>query len=389
MQNWLIRARVSEGKFEKSGVQMKKILITGGPVHAHLDAVKILTNRFKGGLMADLAGEFFIRDANVHYLYAPELGAKNPRFASELSLHFHDGFYDYQRAVLDLAPRMDAVILGAAVANLIPVKPFEGRFPSHNYKPGDIIPINFTIAPRVIDEVKKVAPKTHLFGFKLLSGVSREELIRAAYDIVLASGATAIFANDEKNLQQVYAVTKERGVHPLQRSELANWIWEMINDQYYRTVFTENETLLATSVDIESKIKKLICKYADNFRKVENGMIFGTVAVRFNSGFLTTGRGKKELDDIVYVSDVNHKTREVFVVGMPKKASLNAPLLARLFENPEVDHIVHYHEQEPALPTLPYAPPGTVRDSERANHTSFNIAEHGCILLFNKEGRQL
>ena len=31
-----------------------KMLITGGPVHAYLDAVKIITNKFKGGLMAEL-----------------------------------------------------------------------------------------------------------------------------------------------------------------------------------------------------------------------------------------------------------------------------------------------------------------------------------------------
>jgi phosphopantothenoylcysteine synthetase/decarboxylase len=31
-----------------------RILITGGPVHAYLDAVKIITNKFKGGLMAEL-----------------------------------------------------------------------------------------------------------------------------------------------------------------------------------------------------------------------------------------------------------------------------------------------------------------------------------------------
>ncbi|TSC83278.1 MAG: hypothetical protein G01um101419_108 [Parcubacteria group bacterium Gr01-1014_19] len=34
---------------------MKRVLITGGPVHCYLDAVKIITNRFKGGLMAELA----------------------------------------------------------------------------------------------------------------------------------------------------------------------------------------------------------------------------------------------------------------------------------------------------------------------------------------------
>jgi phosphopantothenoylcysteine synthetase/decarboxylase len=34
-----------------------KILITGGPVHAYLDPVKIITNKFKGGLMAELDKE--------------------------------------------------------------------------------------------------------------------------------------------------------------------------------------------------------------------------------------------------------------------------------------------------------------------------------------------
>ena len=372
---------------------MKKILITGGPVHAHLDAVKIITNKFKGGLMADLAAYFSMSDnADVHYLAAPKQGAVLPSTARpNIHIYQHEGFHDYENAVLKFAPDMDAVILGAAVANLIPAKPFEGKFPSHNYKEGDIIPIDFTIAPRVINKVKKVAPKTHLFGFKLLSGVPYEELIRAAYEIVLDSGATAVFANDEKDLMQVYAVTKERGVHPLRRNELAGWIWKMINDGYYKTVFIENKELLSTSEDIENKAKTLIDKYRDKFVQVENGMIFGTVAVRFGLGFLTTGRGKKELDNLVYVDSVDHAKKEVRIVGFSPKASLNAPLLARLFEHPAVDHIVHYHEQEPLLPVTPYAPPGTTRDSNRQiwRSRSFNIQGHGCMLLFDKEGKQL
>src|ERR1035441_6034934 len=97
------------------------------------------------------------------------------------------------KQVVELAPKYDAVILGAAVANLIPVERFPGKFPSHNYKPGDIIPFSLKIAPRIIDEVKAVAPKTHLFGFKLLSGVPHDELISAAYGVLLESHATAVF----------------------------------------------------------------------------------------------------------------------------------------------------------------------------------------------------
>lgn len=363
---------------------MKRILVTGGPVHAYLDSVKIITNRFKGGLMAELSDNLSGL-AEVTYLSPAKLGSVLPKNQDRrINLVEHSGFEDYMRIVLELAPQMDAVILGAAVANLIPANPFKGKFPSHNYKPGDIIPINFTIAPRVIDQVKKNAPKTHLFGFKLLDHVPHSELISAGYDIVLNSGATAVFANDAAILNEVYAITKERGVHPLLRYQLADWIWEMINDEYYRTYFGKG-----TSTEGEQLIRPLLNTFAHKFTKVENGMIFGTVAVRSKNyaGFYTTGRGKKELDDIVHVIEVDHEERSVNTIQ--RKASLNAPLLDRIFENPNVDYIVHYHEQESGLPTYPYAPPGTVRDTNRPNKTSFNIQEHGCMLLFDKNGGRL
>lgn len=364
---------------------MKKILITGGPVHARLDAVKIITNRFKGGLMSQLAETLLAFDSHITYLCAPTVGAKTPRTSERIDVVVHQGFDDYRRKVVEFAPKMDGVVLGAAVANLIPVKPYKDKFPSHNFKPGDIIPIDFTIAPRVIDEVKKAAPTTHLFGYKLLSGVSHEELIQAAYGIVLEARATAVFANDADNLRQKYAVTKERGVHPMSQDDLAPWIWEILNDVYYATVFANGS---GAPGDVVARMRALIERHSNHFLVTEAGLIFGTVAVRCGGGFAVTGRGKRELDSIAYVTNVDHENKKVYAAANTK-ASLNAPLLARIFDNPAVDVIVHYHEQIPDLPTYPYAPPGSVRDAERPNITSFNIKEHGCMLILDKNGRQL
>lgn len=363
---------------------MKRILITGGPVHEHLDAVKIITNRFRGGRMAALAEEMARHDAKVIYLCAPSAGAKVPKASDWLEVVPHHGFKDYQQKVVELAPQMDGVILGAAVANLVPANPIKGKFPSHNYKPGDIVSIDMMVAPRIIDEVKKVAPKTHLFGYKLLSGVAHEELIRAAYGIVLEAKATAVIANDEKSLDQKYVLTKERGVHPMEEKDLAAWIWEMLQDEYYSSVQWSDQGLEMEHVH---RLKGLIETHHNRFMRVEGGLVFGTVAVRDGKGFLTTGRGKREIDTVAQVLGVNHRERKVF--GSHGKASLNAPLLATMFDNPAVDFILHFHEQVEGLPTYPYAPPGTVRDTNRQNHTSFNIREHGCMLLFDREGRQL
>lgn len=353
------------------------ILVTGGPVHAYLDDVKIITNRFKGGLMADLASELS-QSASVTYLTCNL--AKIPKQNPRLRVVLHDGFDDFQEKILKLAPEMDAVVHGAAVANLIPWEPIKGKFPSHNYKPGDPISITMKIAPRIIDMIKGAAPNIHLFGFKLLSGADHEELIQAAYGVLRESRATAIFANDAENLQKKYAVTKERGVHPMHIESMPQWILEMIGDEYYRSIQTAKEPLKNDLM----KLKAMVDANRDHFTRTEDGYVFGTVAVRCDRGFLTTVRGKRELDGEAWVKEVDHESRVVRTAL--SKATLNAPLLDNIFKRvPRAVSILHYHKQYEGLPSLPYAPPGTVRDSDRDIKGSFNIEDHGCFILFDED----
>jgi len=392
---------------------MKNILITGGPVHAHLDAVKIITNNFKGGFMAQLATDLAwskgtFRGSESHVTYLCSRSAKIPENFPNITVVYHEGFDDYMAKVLEMAPTMDAVILGAAVANLIPYQPIEGKFPSHNYKPGDLVPLIFKIAPRVIDEVKKVAPKTHLFGFKLLDGVDHDELIRAAYGVLLESHATAVIANDKRDLTQKYVVTKERVIHPMPHDKLADWIWEMLQDEYYQTIAVDPSKDRFEPLFFEHSLellKKKVREFESNggFYTTPEGYVFGTIAQRNNPvtiaqrnnaigyrGFWTTGRGKKELDSFVQVFRVNHASRRVYTYH--NKATLNVPLLDHIFVTlPEVDLIVHAHVHSKfkvpeGLPVLDYAPPGTVRDSIRPITGSFIIKDHGCFLLYDKEG---
>ena len=106
---------------------------------------------------------------------------------------------------------------------------------------------------------------------------------------------------------------------------------------------------------------------------------------------MTTARGKNELEDFAYVYDVDHEKRKVYCITT-KKASLNAPLFDYIFKSfKNVIYILHFHHQRSDLITLPYATPGTDKDSEREtnNHPSFNIEGHGCILSFDKEGNLL
>jgi hypothetical protein len=379
----------------------RNLLISGGPVHAHLDAVKIITNKFRGRLMAELAdqlaGLVYPEKFEVTYLTSKH-GALPSH--SDVKVVFHDGFQDYRQKILQLAPYMAGIVLGAAVVNLIPKKPWPDKFPSHNYQPGDSIPIEFEIAPRVINAVRAVSPTTMLFGFKLLQRVTVDELVRAAYSVCLEARCNAVFANDAEDLQRIHAVTRERGVHTFARRDLAGWIYQLLYDDYYSTqlnISSVKPKLVHHSDGIHNfpgkleELKQLISQFSNKFVRVEEGFVFGTVALRLpdNKGFLTTGRGKKELDSHVHVITVDHGSQQVYVSGS-NKASLNAPLLHYLFTlNQQCHHIVHFHEQIPHLPTDEYAPPGTQRDSMRRQRTSFNIQGHGCVLLFDENGQQL
>lgn len=419
---------------------MKTILITSGPVHEHLDDVKIITNKFRGGRIASLAeriindgipdlskeectidkseislvklsftGKPFLSDTDELFnkclykvIYLCSKGTTVPDFifgsiqSRLLQVVYHNGFNDYYEKVKKYSKEAKAVVLGAAVCNLIPVEPIRGKFPSHNYKPNDVIPINFKIAPRVVDMVKQEAPKAHLFAFKLLSGVKHEELIDAAYDIALESKATAVIANDLIDLNQKYIVTKEKGVLKYTEQNYHEFILNSIENYFYRTFLFQNiltpviERYGQDKVDdslekLRNKIDILKDIYDSKFQKTygKEEYVFGTIAVidRKYDIMMTTARGKKDFS-VKSVFDVTHNGEKVYA---PIKVSLNAPLLAYVFEwFPESTAIVHYHDFDAGLPELPYELPGTKKDSIRnlsGCKNGFVIKGHGTFII--------
>lgn len=104
----------------------------------------------------------------VTYLTSP--GSVRPEPLGNLQVLQHSGYHHYRDIVVTRASEFTDVVLGAVVANLIPAKPIQGKFPSHNYAEGEIVSLDFLVTPRVITQVKAAAPKTNLIGFKLLSG---------------------------------------------------------------------------------------------------------------------------------------------------------------------------------------------------------------------------
>lgn len=183
-----------------------------------------------------------------------------------------------------------------------------------------------------------------------------------------------------------YAITKEKSIIPI--DDVDKFLNGFKDDIYYKTILL-NETPYINENDL-NLYYSYIEKYKEvlTAKKYNDKYYFGCVAIKTDNGFITTIRGKEDLNDFTIIKSVDHDKHIIYVYN--KKATLNAPLIDYLFKNANVKAMVHLHEmKDNNLPILEYAIPGTVRDSKRRIRTSFNIKYHGAVYLFDKKGNIL
>lgn len=381
---------------------MKRILITAGTVYGPLDANKLVGNRVRGIWAIRFAAYLCERGFEVTILIPDTirlddddvdifLEERNPNL--RWSVVKHKGFWDYQDKCIALAPEHDAAVMAAAVVNWIPAKPFEGKMPTKGYNEGDVIQIPFILAPHVIDRMKVANPKLTLIGCKMLVNAPEDELIEAAYGVLLKAKCNAVIANDMgKGLKRKLVVNQDRSIQEYDddfEGFYANLLGH-IEDKHYSTEWKQTDYPVAASRDVFDAVVE---KYRDRFLKRQAGSdkVFGSVFIP--TGDIALGivspREKGTMfsaKDAVVLEAVSRSAREVYVTG-PNKATLNAPLLARVSDKyPDAVAILHLHEQLPGVPTVPYAPPGTVRDNERfIPGPVFNIEGHGFIACLDND----
>jgi len=367
---------------------MKKVIITAGPIPARLDSVKIITNMFKGGLavktaeMLQATGEFDVEivkwKGTVVKFQIPDSPHDDPKVTSVNDLEEYRTYIQKTDA--------DAYILAAAVANLMPTNPWEGKFPSHKYHVGQRFPIEFCIAPRIIDEVKKHHPRSTLIGYKLFDG-SDEELVKAGWETLCGSRSNVVFCNHPKTAAKKKITLLPDGTEiPMDFDEHVHFIRRVINLEWY---CTQTQSLIPNE-DWPSGEELEWMQRVLAFIQVERPPYkFGTIARRCENGFITTTRGKRE-GPFCKVFSVDHDLR---IVKASHKATMNAPTIERLFEEwPNHKWLLHQHEKlGPSYDAKPYCFPGTTEevgliDKMRGNETRiFQVEGHGYYALFETQ----
>lgn len=215
----------------------KNIIITAGPTNERLDAVMKITNMSTGALGATIATHFIENEEkNINNLYylSTKLTRKPLVESPKIKYVTVESTDDLLNALKNIltSEKIDAVVHSAAVGdykgkysitasmlaselaqyaynNRVSLDELrEGilkilREPSvtvsddhkiSSYEPDLMFKLDLT--PKVIGEIKKISPLTELIGFKLLDGVSEEELIKVATKLREKNNAEYIIAND-------------------------------------------------------------------------------------------------------------------------------------------------------------------------------------------------
>lgn len=343
-------------------VFMKKILLTAGPIPSRLDSVKFITNRFKGGLSLKLADFLADKGCVVTVLCWKFSGIKQNE---KYNVIYVDDVIDYFNKVLAFEAEM--YILSAAVANLMPSNPYDGKFPSHLYKVGEKFNVEFEIAPRVIDEIKNKYPRASLVGYKLYDG-SRDDLIKAAKKTLFDSKANLVFANSPQDSKDKKIVlTQDGALYDCSFNEHCELIYKLFNEKFYQTKLVEGY------VKLSEDDKYIIENYP---KHPEDGRVYGCFAVRQKNGFITTTRGKNGgAESISLVTQVDHDKQVVYASG---KATLNAPLLDKILSlNPNINYVIHSHDIIGKIIHDAYEFPGSLGDLNFA--TKMNDGDVICL----------
>jgi hypothetical protein len=317
--------------------------------------------------------------------------------------------------------RPDIVICAVAVSNYTPrfvtqtgkytrteVPCVAGKIDSRDF---DRLLIEMEKTPSVIGGVRnRIGQDAVLVGFKLTSHGWKEAMLRHAEQVLTEAQCDLVIANDLKrgleNKWAVYPTSGDKLAVPIATEEIlaeAIRIKKAKDSGYYRTV--ERAEIEPQLADIESAygIEEAWEWATSAWANLGYAMNpHGTFALRLPDppgGFVTTTRGKREVfrirhaqgeGPLTFVWKVDHEKREV-VVGhhqfSQEHATLNAPLLARIFQQSHsVQVILHLHRYLRSA-THPYVPPATAAEVTYADkglsaNDGFNIEGHGSIKCF-------
>lgn len=331
------------------GKELESAIVTTGGTKEPLDSVRFITNFSTGRFGYAIAQALVDRGYKVTVLCPREV----PLLAGGEITARHRSFTDTESLRVALMGEEGPAIVfhAAAVSDYRPKRVAEGKIPSS----AETLVIELERTPKILAGLReKYGQESYLVGFKLLSGVSRNELIKAALEQNRKNHLNLTVANDLRNLHgglhPVILVTAEGGVINLTgtREEVAKNLVEFVRKrsqvQWYRTQE-------ATGVfEVPSKEKE---KFAQALRFAQETHLLydtsGNVSRRCGEGFIMVtprqvDKSKITPEDACVVL-VDHEDNKIFYQGRTK-SSIDTAVADFLYRSlPKINYLLHFHNQ--------------------------------------------
>jgi hypothetical protein len=158
--------------------------------------------------------------------------------------------------------------------------------------------------------------------------------------------------------------------------------FDMFKEKYEKLSWFKTNIINDQKPELTKNDNFIVTNYPRHFK---NPYIFGCFAIRKEKGFITTKRGKiNKNNEYTYVKEVDFLKLEINSLD---KATLNAPLLAKIFnDNPKIKYIIHGHSQLGAKLHDQYEFPGTLEETflsqKIKKNNILNLPYHGYIATF-------
>jgi len=165
-------------------------LVTAGPTLEYIDPVRIITNRSSGKMGIAVVREATRRGAESALMLGP-VEAEPPPGVRTIRVETSEQMLEAVRRELE-SHRYDVFVGSAAVADY---KPSAFHKTKIRTKETPKIVIELQATPKVIDLVKRMSPRTRLVAFKADYGLSNDELIQRAREVLNSSDADLVVAN--------------------------------------------------------------------------------------------------------------------------------------------------------------------------------------------------
>lgn len=167
----------------------KKVLITSGPTCVPVDKMRVITNRATGELGQMLAQNLAASGAKVTLLEGP---VANPLTNEKISVKKFYFFSDLAALLRsELKKKFDMVIHNAAVSDYRLKAPFKGKLSSD--KKG--LTLKLVRTGKLINQIKSLAPKTFLVGFKLEDFQNTSQIIAESKKLFASAKCDLVVAN--------------------------------------------------------------------------------------------------------------------------------------------------------------------------------------------------